>query len=387
MASMAGNIILMYGQPLKFIISNNTTIMNKIIMCLSLCALFLQTSCNSKKEEKEEEHTQYLVTSPLERDTLVTKEYVSQIKSVNHIELRALERGYLQNIYVDEGQTVKKGQLMFQIMPMIYQAETQKAQAEANFAEIEYKNTKSLADSNVVSKNELALAHAKYDKAKAELKLAQTHLGFTQIRAPFDGIMDHFQVRLGSLVDEGDLLTTLSDNSQMWVYFNVPEAEYLNYQSRGTTTGAMKVQLEMANQQQFDHEGVVKTIEADFNNETGNIAFRATFPNPKRLLRHGETGNVQMKEELKNALMIPQKATFEVLDKKYVYVVDKDHVIRSREITIAAELPHIFVVSAGLKKEDKILLEGLRQVHENEKIQYKFLQPDSVMSHLNLYAE
>ncbi|HEV7379572.1 MAG TPA: efflux RND transporter periplasmic adaptor subunit, partial [Dyadobacter sp.] len=323
----------------------------------------------------------------LERDTLVIKEYVSQIKSISHIELRALERGYLQKIYVDEGQTVKKGQLMFQIMPLIYQAETQKAQAEANFAEIEFKNTKSLADSNVVSKNELALAKAKYDKAKAELRLAQTHLGFTEIRAPFDGIMDHFQVRLGSLVDEGDLLTTLSDNSQMWVYFNVPEAEYLNYRMNEKKDEALKVQLEMANQQMFDHPGVVKTIEADFNNETGNIAFRATFPNPKRLLRHGETGNVRIKEELKNALMIPQKATFEVLDKKYVYIIDKDNVIRSREITVGAELPHIFVVSGGLKKDDKILLEGLRQVHENDKIQYKFMQPDSVISHLNLYAE
>lgn len=356
-------------------------------MCLSLCALFFQTSCDSKKEEKEEEHTHYLVTSPLQRDTLVTKEYVSQIKSINHIELRALERGYLQKIYVDEGQAVKKGQLMFQIMPLVYQAETQKAQAEANFAEIEYKNTKSLADSNVVSKNELALAKAKYDKAKAELRLAQTHLGFTEIRAPFDGIMDHFQVRLGSLVDEGDLLTTLSDNSQMWVYFNVPEAEYLNYKANEKNNEPLKVELEMANQQLFDHPGIVKTIEADFNNETGNIAFRATFPNPKRLLRHGETGNVQIKEELKNALMIPQKATFEVLDKKYVYIIDKDNVIRSREITISAELPHIFVVSGGLKKDDKILLEGLRQVHENDKIQYKFMQPDSVISHLNLYAE
>lgn len=360
--------------------------MKRILMVVGLCALLFNTSCESKKEEKEEE-TQFLVTSPLEKDTLITKEYVSQIRAVSHIELRALERGYLQNIYVDEGQFVKKGQLMFKIMPMLYEAETQKAQAEANFAEIEFKNTKSLADSNVVSKNELALAKAKFDKAKAELGLAKTHLGFTEIRAPFDGIMDHFQVRLGSLLDEGDLLTTLSDNSEMWVYFNVPEAEYLDYKASEKTSKMLKVQLQMANQELFDYPGVVKTIEADFNNETGNIAFRATFPNPKRLLRHGETGNVLVQVPFKEALIIPQKATFEVLEKKYVYVVDKDNQIRSREITIAAELPHIFVVNSGLKKDDKILLEGLRQVHENEKIHARFVQPDSVISHLSLYAE
>ena len=149
----------------------------------------------------------------------------------------------------------------------------------------------------------------------------------------------------------------------------------------------MKVNLLMANHQLFEYTGVVKAIEADFNNETGNIAFRATFPNPKGLLRHGETGNVQMTVPLKNAMIIPQKSTFEILEKKYVFVVDKDNVIRSREITIAAELPHIYVVQAGLNKYDKILLEGLRQVRENEKIPYKFVQPDSVISHLNLYAE
>ena len=182
--------------------------MKQILVLLSLCALLCHTSCESKKEEKVEE-TKYLVTSPLKRDTLVTREYVCQIHAISHIELRALEKGYLEKIFVDEGQSLKKGQLMFQIMPLLYKAETQKAQAEANFAEIEYKNTKSLADSNVVSKNELALAKAKLDKAKAELALAQVHLGFTEIRDPFNVIMDHFQVRLGSLVYEGYLLTTL----------------------------------------------------------------------------------------------------------------------------------------------------------------------------------
>lgn len=361
--------------------------MKRILMLMSLGALLYQTGCTSKHEEEKEEEVKYLVTSPLEKDTLITKEYVSQIRAISHIELRALERGYLQKIYVDEGQMVKKGQLMFQIMPLVYQAETQKAQAEANFAEIEYQNTKSLADSNVVSKNELKLAKAKYDKAKAELGLAQTHLGFTEIRAPFSGIMDHFQVRLGSLVDEGDLLTTLSDNSEMWVYFNVPEAEYLDYKTNADNGNLLKVKLQMANQKIFGYTGVVKTIEADFNNETGNIAFRATFPNPKGLLRHGETGNVLVSVPFEKALLIPQKATFEVLEKKYVYVLDKNDKIQSREITIAAELPHIFAVSSGLKKDDRILLEGLRQVHENEKIHVKFEKPDSVISHLSLYAE
>ncbi len=354
---------------------------------MSMCITVLSyTSCESKKEEKQETVT-FLVTSPLKKDTVVLANYVCQIKAIQHIELRALEKGYLQKIYVDEGKFVKEGQLMFQIMPAMYNAEFNKAEAEANFAEREYLNTKSLADSNIVSKNELALAKAKLNKAKAEMAIAQVHLGFTSIKAPFSGIMDHFQVRLGSLVNEGDLLTTMSDNSKMWVYFNVPEAEYLNIKTHQNKEDMLNVKLLMANNQMFKFPGIVQTVEADFNNETGNIAFRATFPNPEGLLRHGETGSIIITQPLKSALLIPQKATFEVLEKKYVYVVDKNNVIRSREIKIAAELPNIFAVQSGLKEGDKILLEGLRQVSENQKIQYKFLQPDAVISNLSLYAE
>lgn len=344
-------------------------------------------SCSNSKTHKEEVNTSYMACTPIQIDTTVFKEYVCQIRSIQHIELRALEKGYLQKIFVDEGQYVKAGQLMFQIMPTLYQAELKSAQAEMNFAEIEYQNTKNLADSNVVSKNELALAKAKLDKANADLALAQAHLNFTEIRAPFNGFMDRFYERLGGLVDEGELLTTLSDNSKMWVYFNVPEAEYLNYKTNISSNNLMKVKLLMANNKMFDQQGIVETIESDFNNETGNIAFRATFPNPTGLLRHGETGNIVVTSPMKQALIIPQKATFEVLDKKFVYVIDKNNQIKSREITVTAELPHIFIVGSGLAPTDKILLEGLRQVHENEKIEFSLMKPDSVVSNLNLYAE
>jgi len=353
---------------------------------MGLCTLLCTMGCHKNEEGKKEE-TKFLVTSPVVKDTITTKEYVSQVRSIQHIELRAQERGFLQKIYVDEGQAVKKGQLLFQIMPKLYEAEVQRAKAEADFAGIEYKNTKRLAENNVVAPNELAMSKAKLDKANAELALQKVHLGFTEIRAPFDGIIDRFHVREGSLVDEGDLLTELSDNSKMWVYYNVPEAEYLDYKVKIQNTGKINVGLLMANNKMFDYQGVVETIEADFNNETGNIAFRAIFPNPKGLLRHGETGNIEMQVPLKNALLIPQKATFEVLDKKYVYVVDKDNVIRSREIKIAAELPHLFAISEGLSVNDKILLEGIRMVKENEKIHYTFQKPDHVLSHLELYAE
>ena len=354
---------------------------------MGLFALLYATSCSSKKEEKAEE-PKFLVTSPAQMDTMVYKDYVCQIHATSHIEIRSQEKGYLQHIYVDEGQYVKKGQRMFQIMPVLYEAEREKAKAEVSFAEVEYQNTKSLADKNVVSKNELAMAKAKLDQAKAELNLAQAHLAFTDIKAPFDGFMDRFQERLGSLIDEGALLTTLSDNSKMWVYFNVPEAEYLDYAMRAKKQGQQKVKLLMANNALFAHEGIVETIEADFNNETGNIAFRATFPNPGHMLRHGETGTVLMPVSLKNALIIPQKATFDILDKKYVYVVDEKGVLTTRQITVGVEMPHLYTVTSGLAVNDKILLEGLGKVKNNEKIEYEFEPFQKALSDLNnLHAE
>ncbi len=361
--------------------------MKKLSIVIYLTILLFSTSCKHEKKH-EEEVSSFIVTNPVRKDTLFYNEYVCQVRSVQHIELRALEKGYLQNIYVDEGQFVKKGQLMFQIMPIVYQAELQKAQAETNFAEIEYQNTKALTDSNVVSKNELALAKARLDKAKAEVALAQAHLGFTEIKAPFDGIMDRFNVRMGSLVDEGELLTSLSDNSRMWIYFNVPEAEYLDYITKAKSDNSLKVNLKMANNQLFEYPGMVETIEADFNNETGNIAFRATFPNPKRILRHGETGNILMPVYLKNAIIIPQKTAFEILDKKYVFVVDKDNVVKARQITVGTELPHLYVITEGLDENDKILLEGLRKVKNNEKVETEFVPFEKVLSDLtHLHAE
>jgi RND family efflux transporter, MFP subunit len=356
--------------------------MNKTLKLAALYALLCTIGC-APQHEKQHEEASFLVTHPLLKDTVVTKEYVCQIHAIQHIELRALEKGYLQQIYVNEGQAVRKGQLMFRLNPAVYQAEVLEEEAGMRHALIQYENTQKLADSNIVSPRELALAKAEYEEEKAEYEIAKAHLGFTEIRAPFEGIMDKFHVRLGSLLDEGELLTSLSDNRRMWVYFNVPEAEYLDFAMRSGKDTDQEVELRMANHQLFNRKGLVEAIMADFNNENGNIAFRAAFDNPDGLLRHGETGNILMPVPLKNALIIPQKATFEVLDRKYVYVIDKDNRVQAREITVGQEMPHLFVVTSGLSEKDRILIEGLRRVKNNEKIHPKFQAPEAVWASLS----
>jgi membrane fusion protein (multidrug efflux system) len=347
-------------------------------------ALTAAVACGSS--EQGHPHGSHLVSSPLRKTVTVTEEYVAQIQAIQHIELRAMERGYLEEIYVDEGQRVAAGQKMFKIMPRLAEAELKKAAAEAEFARIEYQNTKDLAERDVVSPNELALAKARLDKADAEKDLASAHLGLTVIKAPFEGIMNRLEVRKGSLVEDGEVLTALADNSTMWVYFNVSEAEYLDYQTQEHAERE-PVRLVMANGKPFPHEGRIETIEADFNNETGNIAFRAAFPNPEGLLRHGETGKVRMTTTLENALVVPQKATFEVLDKLYVYVVDEHGELHTRRIRVAEALEHVFVVSVGLEENERILLDGLRKVREGDHIEVHYQKPETALANLDVHAE
>ncbi|SIS43495.1 membrane fusion protein, multidrug efflux system [Chryseobacterium joostei] len=353
---------------------------------IALSILLLAVSCNKKKEEKEEVTT-YPVTSPVVMDTVINKEYVAQIQSVKNIEVRAQEKGFLEKIFVDEGQYVQAGQTLFRIMPKLYQAELLKAKAEVEQASIELKNASTLAGNNIVSKNEKAMAKAKLDAANAEMKLAQIHLSFTDIKAPFSGIINRIPLKLGSLVDEGDLLTSLSDNTSIYTYFNVSEPEYLSYQTHAADRGSNQVSLITANGETYSQKGEIQTIEGEFDNETGNIAFRAKFPNPDKLLRNGETGKVQMTMPVHNALIIPQKATYEIQDQKYVFVIDKNGVAKSRNIKIGYELQDLYVVSSGISKGDQILLEGVQKVKDDQKVKTKFQDPKKVLQSLKLKAE
>ncbi len=336
-------------------------------------------------ERPDEEPPRFAVTTPLRRDVELTREYVAQVQASQHIEVRAQEHGYLTEIFVDEGQQIEEGTKMFQIMPLLYRADLHRAQAEADMASIEYKNTKLLADKDVVSPAELALSAAKVKRAKAELSLAQAHMRLTEIRAPFTGLMDRFEVRLGSLVEEGELLTTLSDNRTLWIYFNVPEVEYLDYMaSREHDT---LVRFKMANNALFDQEGRVETIEADFDSSTGTIAFRATFPNPDGLLRHGATGNIVVASKVADAQVVPQRATFEILDRRYVFVVDGDGLVTSRQVSVAAELQHTFILDGGLDDDEHFLLKGIRRVHDGDRVEVRVEDPAEVLSKLELHAE
>ncbi len=352
-------------------------------------ACLLAPACHKEEEHAHSEHHKIVLTSPQAKEIVLTQQYVGQIHSQRHIKVCALEGGYLEEIPIKEGQTVKAGDVMFRVVPTLYKARLEAETAEVQLAQIEYTATAKLNADRVVSPIEVALAQAKLTKVQAKLRLTQAELNFATIKAPFDGIVDRLHEQQGSLVKEGEMLTTLSDNSTMWVYFNVPEARYLDYQAaQGRTPDDQQVELVLANGSKFPHAGKIGAIEAKFNNETGNIPFRADFANPDRLLRHGQTGNVLLHRVLKGALVIPQRATFEVLDKRYVYAVGEGDVVRQRAITVLHEMDDIFVIKDGLAATDRFVLDGVRQVHENEKLtEVEFRDPAAALANQKHHAE
>jgi membrane fusion protein (multidrug efflux system) len=372
----------------------NLTLVGFGITCCAACS-----STHADDGEHEEARHSTVLTTPAVMDVPTSQGYVCQIHARRHIEVRALDEGYLLEIPIHEGQAVEQGQQLYKLLPIVYRARLDADRAELNLAEIHLRNTRQLAEQGVVSDQELALATAERDRARARVDLAAAEYGFTNIVAPFDGIVDRQLVQQGSLVEAGDALTTISDNSVMWVYFNVPEADYLEFKSMpGAHDPASPerlelsdatIELRLANGDTFGHHADnTLTIESEFDNETGNIQFRADFPNPERLLRHGQTGTLEINETLHDVLVIPQRATFEILDRQYVYVVGEDDVAHQREITVSHELDDIYVIQDGLSANERFVFEGVRHVREGEHLpHFELTTPEEALSDLKHHAE
>lgn len=375
---------------------------SRILAIIPALVSFSLSACDRlhADDKEHQEHHTIVVTSPEAKDVIITQRYVCQIRAMKNTDVQAWAAGFLLEIPIKEGQAVKKGDVMFQILPTLHEARLNAEKAEYQLAQREYMNSKALAEdvNKIISPKEVLLYEAKMAKAKAKMEQAQAELNFTTVRAPFDGIVDRLLKQQGSKIREEDILTNLSDNSVMWVYFNVPEVRYLEYRNGQGKSQANAQRLELVDSQvelvladgsKFKYSaGNTVTIEGKFNNETGNIPFRADFPNPDRLLRHGQTGNILINRKLKNALVIPQRATYEILDKRYVYVVGEDHKVHQRPIAIQHELEDIFVIKSGLNANDKIVLEGVREMHDGEMLEkFEFLKPEEALANQKNHAE
>jgi len=363
-----------------------------IVSSVAICCIACSTAPNNDVVKET-----FITTSPIVIDTNFTIEYVADIHSLQNVEIRTKVKGHLENIYVDEGASVKAGQLLFSINKESFQLELLKAQAKLKSAvaelkidKLELENVTKLYDKNIVSKTELdkvnALldaGNAKIEEAKSEEQVAKLQLSYAEIKAPFDGIIDRIPFKKGSMIDEGSLLTTISNNKQVFAYFNVSEKEYLNIRSQKESLEKNKITLLLANNQPHQYKGNIETIDGEFDKNTGNIAFRAKFENPDILLRHGSSGKVQLVNELNNALVIPQKSTFEIQDKYYVFVVDANNTVSAKNIIVKQSLPHLYVIEKTLTVKDKIIFEGIQNVKDGDKITCEFISMRQIISTFN----
>lgn len=307
--------------------------------------------------------------------------FPSTIKGKTDIEVRPMVSGNITAVHVDEGQRVHKGQALFTIDQVPYQAAVDQAQASVNVAstavqtaQISYDSNKALFDKNIISAhalqisaNQLAQAKAQLAQAQAGLVNAQKNLSYTQVIAPSDGIVGTIPLRVGALASPSGLaLTTVSDNSQVYAYFSLNEKQILDLTDGGASTleaaiAAMpEVKLRLANGTVFPNPGKVATVSGVIDASTGSATVRALFSNNNNMLRSGSTGSVIMPMNQTDVIIVPQKATFEVQDRKFVYTVDADNVLHSTPIEVLGiQDGRNYVVTSGLNQCDRIVVEGV----------------------------
>ena len=370
----------------------------KYFFSLWVISVFFLASCVSEKNNNTviSDVKEYPVTRLIAVDTFYYTEYVSEINARQYIEVRARVKGFLESINVDEGKYVPKGTVMFNISDAEYTASLARMQAvlknvvaEKKALELDMERVKMLVDSNVISNTELKILKAKVESLNARIEEEQsniTHaevtLSYTKIRAPYDGIINRIPLKVGSLVDEGTLLTSLSDNSEVFAYFKVSEREYLDYiVHRDDTTRKRYVDLILADGSLHPFKGRVETIEGEMDPSTGSIAFRARFPNPNRILKHGASGKVRLTRYISNRILIPQKATFDIQDKHFVFVVDSNNRVFMKSFMPQQRISHFYVMESGLSLNETILYEGNQNVRDSMEITPRFVPMREILDH------
>ena len=318
--------------------------------------------------------------------------YPATIKGQQDIEIRARVSGYITKLCVDEGAVVHKGQPLFLIDAVPYQKAVQAAEAAVEVAKANVATTQLTVDSktelhaqNIISdydlqtaKNSLASAKAALAQAEAQLASARKDLSYTTITSPSDGVVGTIPFRVGSLVGTTtqEPLTVVSDINKMFVYFSMNEKQLLalTRQKDGSVNsmiGAMpEVQLQLADGTMYPAKGKIETLSGVIDLSTGAVQMRATFPNAQRLLRSGGTGTVLIPSVLDSALLIPQSATYEVQDKKFVYVLGDSSKVKNTEITVfPLDNGKQYVVTSGLKPGEQVVVEGVATLRDGMPIQ------------------
>lgn len=325
------------------------------------------------------------VSEVMALDTVVHQDYVATIQAFKNVEVRSRLKGFMEKIYVDEGSDVTAGQALFKLTDTEYLSEVARAEAvlenaiaDAKTIALEADRTKLLVDKNIVSKTDLDVANAQLNAAESRIKeaksllnFAKNQLSYTTIRAPFSGKIDRIPLKEGSLLDEGTLLTSISDLSKVYAYFDISEQEYLSIVDNDNVRSmdiSLPVKLTLANGITYPFEGTAEFAENEFEETTGTISLRAIFPNQSGLIKHAASGKVSVPMQSGTNLVVHQKSVFEIQDRTYVYRLNADSTVAMTPFESGVRIGHYYMVENGLNDRDKIVFEGVQNLKEGMKI-------------------
>jgi len=377
---------------------------------LLLPAVLILSSCGGGAPQKGgapgDQVKEFKVLELQPRVAVLNTDYPASVQGQENIEIRPRVDGYVEKIFVDEGSVVKKGQLLFKINAPQYEQEVRtatasikSAEAEVSSANMAVNKVKPLVEKDIVSKYELESAQYTYQakvaalaQAKAALSNARTNLGYTSVTSPVNGVVGAIPFRLGSLVsgNNAEPLTTVSSIGNVYAYFAFNEKLLLNFSKEGEGSNLTQklaklppVSLLLSDGTLYELKGRIQTITGQINTATGSANVRATFPNPKGLIRSGASATVRIPNEIKEGLLIPQSATYELQDKRFAVVVDKDGKTKGVAITVLQNTAgNFYVIQDGLKAGDRIVLEGVATLKDGTPIKATAASAETVYADL-----
>jgi len=341
-----------------------------------IIASIFVASCGKKEEQAQQ--PQGPMPFPVEKiarqDTVVFQEYTANLEGRQNVEIRPKVDGFIQKIYVDEGQQVRKGQILFKLETNTLNQDAAAAKASVNAAQVEVDRLKPLVDRNIISPVQLETAKARLAQAKSAYGSVAATIGYGTIFSPVDGFVGSLPYKEGALVSMASEqpLTTVSDTRVMRAYFSLNEKQMIDFAKtfKGETLAAKvknipAVSLLLADNSEYDVKGKIETINGQADPETGTTQFRAEFNNPQVILRSGGTGIVRIPVESKNAILVPQNAVIDMQGKQIVYVVGQDNKVKSRVITTSGTSGLNFIVSDGLNEGETIVVEGASKMKDD----------------------
>lgn len=384
------------------------------LLCVLALAVLLIISCKGKDAKSaggppgpggaaSNEVKDYPVITVVPRTITLTTDYPATIQGQQNIEIRPKIDGYMEKMYVDEGATVRKGQLLFHISAPQYEQDVRTAEAnikiakaEVDAAQMQVNKVRPLVEKDIISHYELESAEytleskqAALAQARATLANARTNLGYTYITSPVNGVVGSLPYKIGSLVSSNTAqpLTTVSNIGNIYAYFSINEKQALNF-SKNTKGATVQerlktippVSLILSNGTELPVKGRIETASGLINTETGSVSVRATFPNPGNMVRSGSSGMVRIPRTIDSAIMVPQKSTFEIQGKKFVYVLESTGTVRSTEIKVLenSNSGQYFVVEEGLHPNEKVILEGVAGLKDGVPVKPRNVNADSV---------